>query len=184
MSELNREQRVAILDGRRPKLTWPRSDECPVTEGQQLKLEARVWVTILKVSWSKAHWMADYRVRDDRPRLLRAGLTPTVTQRSQKRHWTPNEEHGYTEHAGNALPDEPEAVDDDELRRQRVKAEERWAEHRSESASDEERRKQERAVRQKLRETLPTLTPQAQIALLAGVKRLIEESVPELDRAA
>lgn len=179
MSELNREQKLAILDGERPKLTWPRSEPCPVEEGQTVKLEPRVWITVQRIRFSQSHWVAEYLVRDDRPRLLRAGLTPTVTRRSQRRHWTPAEEHGYTNHAGNALPDEPEAVSDDDLRRFRVKADERFAAHREQTAAEEEQIKQEKAIREQLKSAVRELDPLPAQLLLAAVQREIEKATLE-----
>lgn len=75
------------------------------------------------------------------------------------------------------------AVDDDELRRQRVQANLRRAEHLQAVGSDEERRSQERRARQLLRERLQGLDPEAQAILLARVEAAIRGEVDE-ERAA
>lgn len=113
--KLSREQRQAILDGKPPRaLTFKRSS-CPKPlAGTVLKIEDRVAVTLTTVSFTREHWICEYRLRDDRPRLLRAGAPKGIEGRSKhqlRRHWIPDEEHGYTPNPSQALHDAGEAVE-------------------------------------------------------------------------
>jgi hypothetical protein len=109
---LGKKFRTRILAGHAPALTDP-----DVHQGQVIEIERGfVWLTVLHRA--KADVWA-YRIRDDRPRLLAAGARA-------------GDGHGYTNISARAMQREErgaelEAVDADELKRQRLEADQRWA---------------------------------------------------------
>lgn len=130
----------------------------------------------------KGHWLVPFDVHDERPNSR--DLAPSTGPKGSGTEKLTEESDLARGYGGGPYAVDRGAVDDDELKRQRVKAEERWAKHREEVASDEERRRQERAVRDALRQRLKGLDPLAQQALLAGVERLIREAGDEAKEAA
>lgn len=143
--------RAVLRDPKRPALT----DEPDLALGQVVQLERDISIKITKRT--KLGW--DYSLRDDRPRLLHR-----------------NSSHGYTHVPSQAVHAEPEAVDEAAQRELTVRAHDRASRRFSEQDAEELRRKQERAVRDRLRETLRNLEPYAQQALLAKLERDIEEA--------
>jgi hypothetical protein len=159
-----------------------------------------LWIKLGKETrHRKGYWHISFTVHDQRQkeRTLRAGGPPgaprepglRTRQRDKPRpkgegvgSYTDETARGYG--AGGRQILDYGGVDDDELRRQRVMADKRFAEHRREVASETERRQQERHVRRELRETLSDLDIPAQTALLAGVERLIREANPQNEKAA
>ncbi len=89
----------------------------------------------------------------------------------------PARHHGYTSDPSRAV-DDHEAVltpaDRERLARQRTEGRLRHLEARRGRAEDELRR-QEKAVRDELRATLRGLGPDAQVALIAGIQRLLRD---------
>lgn len=133
------------------------------------------WIELTKVTerlGREYRYHIHFKLCDHREKVRRLGH-PTASEKLDD-----ETARGY----GGPPIDELEAVDDDELRRQKVRSEERWAEHREEVASDEERRKQERMVRNQLRDRMKGLRPQAQAILLARIKQAIESD--DLEEAA
>lgn len=139
----------------------------------------------------KGHWQIVIEVHDERQaaRSLRSGGSSGVprepglrTRRLQKpkakgvglEKLTDEIARGYGGGGRNAL--DHGAVDDDDLRRLRVQADDRWAQHRQETASEEELRRQERRARNALRERLAGLEPWASSILLAEIERLIADA--------
>lgn len=174
--KLTRRQREQILDGDFPSLRWPRTGPCPAQVGESVKVAARVTLTITRVRFTRTHWVAEYRIADDRPRLLAAGA-PSEPRALRRRHWTPDEESGYTTLPAKALLDAGEAVGrkyQDELV---ARGRDQFAQHREEARSDELNRRQSKAVREQIKEAMATLSPTAAQLLLASIERQIRESL-------
>jgi len=61
-----------ILAGERPAIKWPGDKDCPVVVGQVVALGTRVQITITGIRRNRrGEHVADYRLRDDRPVLMR-----------------------------------------------------------------------------------------------------------------
>jgi hypothetical protein len=153
---LTREQRVEIFAGNYPRIAFPGDRPCPVGPGDVHRLSAKVSIAVLGVRRHRktGEHILQYAVRDDRPRLLRSGVRDfdfDAIRRSYDEHGMPAEpdaevierarvEGAYTTSPRAALPGEPEAVDDDTLRRHTADAQERFAEHRQSRIAELRRR--------------------------------------------
>lgn len=193
---MTREERARILAGDHSALKRKRKPEC--SEGDRLIL---IWSRARTVVVDRATGeTAQYPRRplfwvelSDPLRHRDGGWRVTVTphdERTSTRFLGPaaapaadslteETERGYRPTAAGAI-DELEAVDDEELRRQNMKAKERWTEHREQMAAEDEARRQERVVREKLVSAVRELAeqnPLAARALLAGIERQISEAL-------
>lgn len=152
--------REGILAGEEPPLIWPGDEACPVEKGQEIGLVflrslagpvAQVAITITSLRRGKrGEHMADYSVRDDRALHLR-------------------HRHGYTRSQADSMDPDAPVLDPDTLKafstRSRLSTAEREEKRR------ENERRQERAAKAKLGETLAGLKPEGRAALLANIER-------------
>lgn len=181
---LTPKERRAIFAGTFPTLTC-KPDQAPDPD-TVIELSALVRLIVKRTHRIKADRVrVDYIVQDERARLLRAS-PPAHDFRHDEldRRRGPDEEaieraaeeSSYTHSQAKALPGEPEAVTRKEQEAMTTEGRKRWAEHRQGTSSPEERRRQERAVRDRLRQTLKGLDPVAQAALLASIEREIQQA--------
>jgi len=152
-----------------------------------------IWIEIREPELRDGIWLIRYAIRDRREPLRRLAPVPgprssglrtrqrpaeAVPRRGEAREpWTPETERGYG--AGRVAIDQLEAVDDAtlsafaaEARRKRTESLEALGKE-SQEMSEELRRKRERAVRDRLRQTLIELHPDRQMELLATLEREI-----------
>jgi hypothetical protein len=87
-------------------------------------------------------------------------------------------ERGYRSTPVGAI-DDAEAPDDDDLRQQKTEADHRWADFQEHMAQEERVRRQERSVREQLKQATRGLSPDAAMALLAAVERSIKRVLEE-----
>lgn len=170
--ELSPDERGAILAGEHPTLIRV-GKECPFEFAEQITLRtipslagpvAQVSITI--IGWKrgkKGEWIPEYSVRDDRPLYLR---------------------HNSGSTRSSAESVDPEAPITDPVTLKRYAAQGRLSKAQREANAEEAQRKRERAVRERLRETMKGLTPEAQVSLLAGIEREIVRASNTSERAA
>jgi hypothetical protein len=91
---------------------------------------------------------------------------------------------GSTPDPSQSIDPDAELVPQDFQKRITAESKGRFAEHREEAAAEEEDRRQERAVRQEMREALRDLPPASRPYFLAGMKRAIQEQVEQMREAA
>jgi hypothetical protein len=181
---LTREFERKVLACERPGLIWSGGADPPVQPGEVIKISSNVELEILRLRKTKGgDHRAYYVVHDYRPTLMRR--TPPMYEPPETdaegyplRHDQPaidaaSIDGNYTQDPSQAVPESASEVDIEFRRILSVKK--RKADAESE-APEAVRRKRERAAREKLRETLKGLDPQAQVALLANVERVIEDA--------
>lgn len=157
--------RQAILAGEFPALTWPGDKPCPVEKDQEIGFVylrslagpvVQVAITITAIRrGKKGEHLADYSVRDDRPLYLR-------------------HRRGFTRSPADSTDPDAPITDEKTLREYSARSRLRAAER--EERADEARRKRARAVRDRLRETLEGLQPEAQMTLLVTMEREIRKA--------
>lgn len=159
-------ERSAILAQEFPDIIRPfiQGEDCPFHPAEQITLKAlrsakgpvpQVSITIIgRHRGKKGEWIAEYSVRDDRPLYMRPGS-------------------GYTRSAAESI--DPEASVEDEATLQSFAISARLS-HIQRQSSEGERRKLERGLQRRLRETMRSLNPQAQIALLGKLEGTINQA--------
>lgn len=186
-----------------PKFSGQRVD---IVGTQDLPEHLRLWIVIGKVTHvlksGKSRWTITFTIHDERQteRVLRAGVPigpkkepglktrqRTSPEKPRKKgegvgSFTPETERGYGGSGPGAL--DHGGVDDEELHRQKVKSDERFAKFREEEAAAEQAAKQQRAVRQMIRESVDELGPEDGQAFLARIERAAEAAREEIKRAA
>ncbi|HEX5594157.1 MAG TPA: hypothetical protein VFX35_12525 [Solirubrobacterales bacterium] len=176
------ERKIRACD--RPGLVYPGEADPPVEAGQIIKIGSSIEIEILRLRKTKGgDHRAIYTVHDHRPTLIRR--TPPMHEPPEtdaEGFPLPHDEAAikaasidgnYTQDQAQAVPESASEVDIEFRRLLSVKK--RTADAEGE-APEAIRRKQERATRDKLRETLKGLDPPAQAALLARVEKVIEEA--------
>jgi hypothetical protein len=146
--KLTHEERIAILRGEHPRLERPyaEGEEAPFSVGQEIALKTlsslagpvpQVAITIIRCRRSKkGEWVAAYSVKDDRPLFV-------ATQ------------PGYTRNAEQSIDPEAPILDEGTEKRFVVEAKLSRANRREERETAKGvRRKRERAIRDRLRQTL------------------------------
>lgn len=160
--------RKAILGDEHPSLIWPGDHPCPVEKGDEIGLiwqrslagpAAQVSITITAVKrGKKGEHLAEYSVRDDRPLWLRHN-------------------EGYTRSRSESVDPEADVTDGKTLDEFAATSRLRTVRRQREEESEEEaRRKRERAIRDRLRETLRGLNAESQVALLSCLEREIQKA--------
>lgn len=156
-------ERSAILAGDHPPIIRPfhRGEGCPFAVGEVVVLRSErsmagpvavVSITIIGRKRTKAGaWRAVYSVRDDRGLYLARGP-------------------GYTRSAADSLDWQAPVEDEDTLRAYAAQGRLRSAER------TEDRRRRERAIRDRLRIALTGLPPEGQVLLLASIEREIQRA--------
>ena len=163
--KLTRDERTAILRNERPRIERPFIEELgpPCEHGTEIPLKTlpslagpvpQVSLTILLWRRSKrGSWVANYSVKDDRP--LYVARQP-----------------GYTRDAEQSVDTEAPVLDEATEKRFATEARlTRVERQRDREDAKEARRKRERAIRDRLRQTLDGLGPEEQVALLAQIER-------------
>lgn len=189
--KLTREERARILDGDHAALKRDDKPDCAEGEhytliwsrattvvadqstGETVSYPRRplVWLEFAEPTWRRGGgWLLPFKFHDARMRTRFLGPAAAPTDEDAL---TEEGERGYRGSATGAI-DHLEAVDDDELHRQQTKADARFAEHQEQEAAEERTRRQERALREKLKELVRQLPPEAGQALLARVQRELE----------
>lgn len=161
--KLKPQERSAILADQHPQIIRPFLDDesCPFEVGEVVVLRSQrsmagsvpqVSITITGIGrGKKGEWIAHYSVRDDRGLYLAKGP-------------------GYTRSAADSLDWEAPVDDPSALQAYAAQGRLRSAER------SVDRRKRERAIRDRLRLTLEGLEVEAQIALLAALEREIQKA--------
>lgn len=156
-----------------------------------------LWVELTepKRHW-RGHWQVEFVVHDERQasRVLRAGGPPGPPQEPGLRtraRFSPEEPREKGEGVGSFTDETARGyggggaqaldhggVEDDELKRQRTKSNERWALHLEQTASDDQMRRQERAVREQLKDVIrsKSLSNDEKQAILAKVQQGLAEA--------
>lgn len=165
--KLRPQERSAILADEHPQIMRPfhKDEPCPFEVGEVTVLRAQrstagpvpqVSITITGIARGKKdEWIAHYSVRDDRGLYLARGT-------------------GYTRSAADSLDWEAPVDDPTALKAYAVQGRLRRAEQAAEQ--DEDHRKRERAIRDRLRLALEGLSADGQIALLAAIERDIQKA--------
>jgi len=176
-SALKRRDRPECSEGDIVVLIWSRA-QTMITDratGETIDYPRRplFWVELGEpIRHRDGGWIVGLKVNDERTttRFLAPSGSPAAES------LTDETAKGYQSTAAGAIDDQ-EAVDAQELERQKVKSRERWAQHRRELAEEEEARRQERALREQLREAARSLPPTASQALFAAVERQIRAAL-------
>lgn len=187
--KLTREQRFLLMRGGCPRLAFPADQPLDARKGQIVKLSKHVEIEITGVTRTKkGEKQIEYLLRDLRPTLLRR--TPQVHQpeSDDEGFVAPPEaadieaarlESSYTHSPRGAIGDAGEAVPEVDQVLLSMQARTKWAQR-----TDEQNRKRERAVRDRLRETLNGLDSDSQVALLAALEREIQRAAEPKECAA
>lgn len=182
--KLTREQRFLLMRGTCPRISFPADEPPPCAKGQVVRLSKNVEIQITGLMRTKkGELVVEYILRDSRPTLLRR--TPQVhtpTSDSDGYVRVPDEDEveaarldsSYTHSRRGAIEDAGEAVPGVDQAKLTTAA--RLVFSRREQDREEANRKRERAVRDRLRETLKGLDPDSQNALLAALEREIQQA--------
>lgn len=189
---LTRDFRAKLLACQRPGLIWPGDEEPPVEPGDVIEVGAGVSITVYKIRPTKGgDHRGYYTVDDDRPALPRR--VPPMFELPE------TDELGYpikpTADAiaaatvdGNYTQDPNQAVagvgPEVDVEYRRVLGVRRRMKQIGSESSVEKRRKQERAIRDRLREVLAGLDPENQTRLLARIEQDIADAVEPSAEAA
>lgn len=181
---LTREFERKILACDRPGLVYPGESDPPVEAGQIIPIGSNIELEILRVRKTKGgDHRAYYTVHDFRPTLIRR--TPPMYEppetdaegyplaHDEEAIEAASIDGNYTQDPAQAVPESASEVDIEFRRLLSVKK--RVADAESEP-SEAVRRKHERAARDRLRETLKGLDPQAQAALLAEIESVLDRA--------
>lgn len=157
--------------------------------------------TEIVVSWTRPRAFSDDEMKHVfRPQPERAmWITVTNVVRRTKGGWAiyfdvTDRRHpdwylgkaGYTRSKRSAIDDLAAPIDKRTQARLTVEARQANMDRREKDAEAQRKevRKQERAIRDRLRDTLQTMPPSAQIELLASFERLLSATVHDTDKAA
>jgi hypothetical protein len=181
---LTRDFQRKILACERPGLVYPGNEDPPVEAGQVITVGSNIELEILRIRPTKGgDHRAYYKVHDYRPTLIRR--TPPMYEPPETdaegfplRHdeaaiAAASIDGNYTQDPAQAVPESASEVDVEFRRLLSVKKRQNDSESEPPEAV---RRKRERAARDKLRETLKGLDPQAQVILLAEIENLLEQA--------
>jgi hypothetical protein len=176
--------RAKVLAGDRPGLIFPGSEDCPFKVGQEVGLTFNVSIVVNRVTKTKGgDHRCKYAVRDFRETLMRR--TPPMFEPPETDQFgypiKPTKEAiaaatidgNYTQDPSQAVPSGAPEVDVEYRRVLGMRKRKRDADN---EPTEAVRRKRERAVRDKLRETMRGLTPQGQAALLARIELDLEQA--------
>lgn len=184
---LTREQREAFFSRDR-SVPWPKlagDGPPPIERGYVHRLSSRLSIEVTKVSRTKrGGWEAEYRIYDDREErfyLLPTARTLPVDERGNVTPMAPEEEIGYTRNPRKGRADQVPSVPPDLQNVYSMQAKLRQAER---PISDSEWRSQSRSVREQLHQAMNQLGSAGQTALLARIKRDIEEAIENEREAA
>lgn len=179
MGQLKASERAKLLRGEWPSLNRPfvEGQPAPFDAGEEFVLRRfggrpQVWLTIANVKRErKGGWKVEYRFADHRPLFLRRG-------------------GNLTRVAADSCDPEAPVIDKETQKawhmKSRLESAERKeeAERRGDRVSELAQRQRERAVRDRLRETLAGLEPAAATALLAMIESDIAEFTATTKEAA
>lgn len=157
----------------------------PVKAGYVHKLSSRMSIEIIRVHIKRGRWRLEYKLHDDRdPKfyLMPGGVTLETDEKGNLTDTMPPEEEiGYTQNPKrrrlDPLPTVPPDVQNVITMRAKLEGAQR-------SSSQSERNSQARSVREKLHRTLDGLSPEGQVALLAGIERQMQEAIAQEREAA
>lgn len=189
---LRRKTKPPIKGGEVKVLSWTRGGRQVVDRESGATVEIprkpTVWVEFKAPELSDGEWIIRFTAHDEREPLRLLASTPgpstpglktrqrkpeDVPKRGEQREpWTKETERGYIGTSVRAI-DPAEGVDDEALRAYSTEARANFAQFRVELREDV-RRKRERAIRDRLRETLKGLDPYGQVELLAAIERAIQ----------
>jgi hypothetical protein len=171
--KLKPKEKSAILAGEHPEIIRKHEGACPFEFAECIVLRtqpslagpvAQVSITIIgRRRGAKGEWIAEYSVRDDRPLYLRHNS-------------------GVTRSASESLDPEAAITDEAMLKEYALRGRLANAQRREDNA--EARRKRERAIRGRLRETLAGLNRDGQVELLAKIERECIRARNTSDQAA
>jgi hypothetical protein len=177
-SAIKRSEEPEVSEGERVVLVWSRGRRVVVDRdtGEVADYPRRplVWVELSKaVRHRTGGWRVGVSFHDERvtPRFLGRAAAPATGA-----GLTPETERGYRSSAVGAI-DTLEALSDEELQPLGAKSRERWAEHLTQQRAEEEARRQERALRERLKNAVRGLDPVAAQALLASIERQISRAL-------
>jgi len=159
--------------------------------GYVCHLSPLVKIEVKGYAHNRRQWVLEYALCDNRPRLLRGSLPTRDISRDRDGHGyvkppsaasieDASEDSAYTSSPHAALHDAGEAVDRETQRKFDAEAHARWVVLRG----GEEMRRQERAMSERLKQTLRTVPLEARTALLAAIEREIEASSADGENAA
>jgi len=180
---LTREQRAAFFAGNWPQIRG--EGTCPVEVGHVHRLSSllRIEVTMIRKP-KRGGWRLEYDVYDQRADrdvyLMPAARSLRVAEDGLPAFANVGDELGYGSNPRDSIDAGVVPVSYKNVLRMTARSKD--AARRLAERSEDERRKQERAVRERLRDALQNLTPTAQIELLAAIEREIESA--QIKRAA
>lgn len=193
---LKRKNKPDVKAGDKLILSWTRGGRQIVDRGTGQTIEIprkpTIWIECMEPELREGGWVVRIIGHDERQPLRLLASTPgpkqeaglktrwrnpdRVPKRGEEREsWTLETARGYSG-SGRTAIDPAEGVDDDCLRTFAAQGVNRRCEFREKMAADsaelrvETRRKQERAVRDRLREAIRQLTPEAQVELMARIE--------------
>jgi hypothetical protein len=189
---LTRDFKGKLLACQRPGLIWPGDEDPPVEPGETLEVGSGVSITVYKIRATKGgDHRGYYTVDDDRPALPRR-VPPMYEPPETDALGFPIDptadaiaaatiDGSYTQDPNQAVRGVGPEVD---VEYRRVLGVRRRMKEIDSESSVEKRRKQERAIRDRLREVLAGLDPQNQARLLAKIEQDIQEAVEPSAEAA
>ena len=158
--------------------------KCPVEVGYVHRLSSRVSFEVTKVSHKHGKWSIEYHVTDDREEwcfLLPTARTLATDRAGKLLPMAPEEEIGYTRNPKLRHADEVRSVPPDVQNVIDMQAKLTRAQR---PVTSSEKLSQMRSFKERLRETMDSLTPTAQTALLASLERTLTQAQDGLDEAA
>lgn len=151
--ELTKKQRTAFLDGKSPNLDAAIDSPPTFAIGTVIQIAPQFEIEIQSIKLRKQKWRVEYLIRDDRPRLL-SKRSPRSESGKSKRHWRPDEEHGYTTQPGLGIEDAGEAVDDAYQNKLVAEAEHNWEKYQEMTNPGQQARKRAKMLTNRLRKTI------------------------------
>lgn len=181
---LTREQRADLYDGHFPALKG--EGECPWTPWEPFFLSERFWITPVAVHRSGDRWRIDYKVNDHRDRYLGAAPVISEAERQNRKHWSKDQELGYTGNPRAPLADAGPAVPLEVQEEQSKNGRRKWALYEAQERRDEISRQQLKAINNKVKRLIRDgaeldvdVAPKLAVAL-----KEIEDDIAKAKRAA
>jgi len=196
---LKREKKPDVKKGDKLILAWSRGGRQIVSyeTGATVDIprKATIWIEFMQPELKEGGWIVRFTAHDEREPLRLLASTPGPRSEAGLKtrwhdpsevpekgaeivSWTLETERGYSG-SGRTAIDPAEGVDDQYLTMFSVEARTRSSEFRVEQDHDHEeaaRRKRERAIRDRLRETMSKLPPPRQVELMARIEAEIRKA--------
>lgn len=156
----------------------------PVAAGYVHQLSPRLSFEIIRVHLKRGRWRLEYVIHDDRENpfyLLPTGRSVPLDEKGNVTPMPPEEEIGYSRNPLAPRADRARSVPPDVQNVIDMQAKLHQAER---PKSTSELRSQERSVRAELHRAMDGLSPAAQTALLAEIKRQIADAIDQEAQAA